>query len=119
VIASARILLRKLLEQAGGSAESGYVLVLDGEGLSELPPQMVTPHGTYSVHRLTSEIRLRHTLWKARGAPVIAVIPPVLAAKLPPDLFRRARNHRVHALAPNDVLEAILGVRVIGADEPH
>lgn len=119
MIGSAQILLRKLLEQAGGSSESGYVLVLDGEGLAELPAQMATPHGTYSVHRLTSEIRLRHTLWTARGAPVIAVIPPALAAKLPPDLFRRARNHRVHALAPNDVLEAILGVRVIGADEPH
>jgi hypothetical protein len=119
VIGSAQILLRKLLEQAGGSAESGYVLVLDGEGLADLPPQMTTPHGTYSVHRLASEMRLRHTLWKAQGAPVIAVIPPALASKLPPDLFRRARNHRVHALAPNDVLEAILGVRVLGADEPH
>lgn len=116
---AAQILLRKLLEQAGGSSESGYVLVLDGEGLEELPPQMVTPHGTYSVHRLASEIRLRHTLWKAQGAPVIVVIPAALASRLPPDLFRRARNQRVHALAPNDVLEVILGVRVIGADAPH
>jgi hypothetical protein len=119
VTGAAQILLRKLLEQAGGSAGSGYVLVLDGEGLEQLPPQMATPHGTYSVHRLASEIRLRHTLWKAQGAPVIAVIPSALASKLPPDLFRRARNQRVHALAPNDVLEVILGVRVIGADEPH
>lgn len=116
---AAQILLRKLLEQAGGSADSGYVLVLDGEGLEQLPPQMATAHGTYSVHRVASEIRLRHTLWKAQGAPVIAVIPAALASRLPPDLFRRARKHRVHALAPNDVLEAILGVRVIGADEPH
>lgn len=116
---SAQILLRKLLEQAGGSSEAGYVLVLDGEGLEELPPQMPTPHGTYSVHRLASEIRLRHVLWQAQGAPVIAVIPSALASKLPPDLFRRARNRRVHALAPNDVLEVILGVRVVGADAPH
>lgn len=116
---SAQILLRKLLEQAGGSAEAGYVLVLDGEGLEDLPPQMLTPHGTYSVHRLTSEIRLRHVLWQAKGAPVIAVIPSALAGRLPPDLFRRARNRRVHALAPNDVLEVILGVRVVGADAPH
>lgn len=116
---SAQILLRKLLEQAGGSAGTGYVLVLDGDGLEQLPPQMTTPHGTYSVHRLASEIRLRHTLWKAQGAPVIAVIPSALASRLPPDLFRRARNQRVHALAPNDVLEVILGVRVLGADAPH
>lgn len=116
---SAQILLRRLLENAGGAAEAGYVLVLDGEGLEELPPQMPTPQGTYSVHRLTSEIRLRHTLWKAQGAPVIVVIPSTLASKLPPDLFRRARNQRVHALAPNDVLEVLLGVRVTGADAPH
>jgi len=117
--ASAQMLLRKILEQVGGSAESGFVLVLDGEGLADLPPQMATPHGTYSVCRLTSEIRLRHTLWKAQGAPLIAVIPPTLASRLPPDLFRRARNQRVHALAANDVLEAILETRVIGADEPY
>lgn len=116
---SAQILLRRLLEHAGGSAEAGYVLVLDGDGLEDLPPQMPTPHGTYSVHRLASEIRLRHVLWQAKGAPVIAVIPSTLAGRLPPDLFRRARNRRVHALAPNDVLEVILGVRVVGADAPH
>ena len=115
---ASQILLRTLLERAGGSADSGFILVLD-EGLDDLPPQMATPHGVYSVHRLASEIRLRHTLWKAQGAPMIAVIPPKLAARLPPDLFRRARKQRVHALAPNDVLEANLGVRVTGADSPH
>lgn len=119
MVGSAQILLRKLLELAGGSAEAGYVLVLDGEGLEELPPQMPSPHGTYTVHRLATEIRLRHVLWQAQGAPVIAVIPSTLAARLPPDLFRRARGRRVYALAPNDVLEVILGVRVVGADAPH
>ena len=116
---SSQLLLRRVLERVGGSAEAGYVLVLDGEGLEDLPAQMLTPHGTYSVHRLTSEIRLRHVLWQAQGAPVIAVIPGTLAGKLPPDLFRRARDRRVHALAPNDVLELMLGVRVVGADAPH
>lgn len=116
---TAQLLLRRVLERAGGSAEAGYVLVLDGEGLEDLPAQMPTPNGTYSVHRLTSEIRLRHVLWQAKGAPVIAVIPGALAGKLPPDLFRRARDRRVHALAPNDVLELMLGVRVVGADAPH
>jgi hypothetical protein len=119
VATQAQILLRRLLENAGGSAGSGYVLILDGEGLENLPAQMATPQGIYSVHRLASEIRLRHVLWKANGAPLIAVIPPALASRLPPDLFRRARNQRVHALAPNDVLEVILGVRVSGADAQH
>jgi len=105
VIGSAQILLRKLLEQAGGSSEPGYVLVLDGQGLEDLPPQMPTPHGTYSVHRIASEIRLRHVLWTAQGAPVICVIPPALASRLPPDLFRRARRQRVHALTHDDILE--------------
>jgi hypothetical protein len=36
-----------------------------------------------------------------------------------PDLLRRARNQRVHALSVNDVLEVILGVRVVGADAPY
>ncbi|MBI2893931.1 MAG: BREX-2 system phosphatase PglZ [Deltaproteobacteria bacterium] len=116
---TAQILLRKLLEQAGGSSESGAVLVLDGEGLEDLPDQMAAQHGTYSVHRVGSEIRMRHILWKARGAPLIAVVPEALARRLPPDILRRARNQRVHALAPNDVLEVILGVRVVGADAPH
>lgn len=119
MIGSAQLLLRRLLERAGGSTESGYLLVLDGEGLEELPPQVPTAHGMYSVYRVASEVRLRHVLWQARGAPVIAVIPSTLASRLPPDLFRRARDRRVHMLAANDVLEVILGVRVMGADEPH
>lgn len=119
MIGSAQLLLRRLLERAGGAAESGYLLVLDGEGLEDLPAQMPTAHGMYSVYRVASEIRLRHVLWQARGAPVIAVIPSALASRLPPDLFRRARDRRVHMLAANDVLEVILGVRVMGADEPH
>jgi hypothetical protein len=36
-----------------------------------------------------------------------------------PDLLRRARNQRVHALSVNDVLEVVLGVRVVGADAQH
>jgi hypothetical protein len=34
-------------------------------------------------------------------------------------LLRRARNQRVHALSVNDVLEVVLGVRVVGADAPY
>lgn len=118
---SALLLLRRLLEQAGGATESGYLLVIDGEGLENLPEQMTTPAGTYSIYRVSTEIGLRHLLWKARGAPLIAVLPEELAYRIQkaPDLLRRARNQRVHALAVNDVLEVLLGVRVVGAETPY
>lgn len=117
----AQLLLRRLLEQAGGAAETGYVLVIDGEGLEDLPAQIPTPRGSYGVHRVATEIGLRHLLWKARGAPLIAVMPEELARRIQkaPDLLRRARNQRVHALSVNDVLEVILGVRVVGAETPY
>ncbi|MBL0196973.1 MAG: BREX-2 system phosphatase PglZ [Myxococcales bacterium] len=120
-MSSAQHLLRRILEQAGGAAESGYVLVIDGEGLEDLPTQMATPTGAYGVHRVGTELGLRHLLWKARGAPLIAVLPEELAQRIQraPDLLRRARNQRVHALSVNDVLEVLLGVRVVGADAPH
>ena len=33
----AQLLLRRLLDQAGGATETGYLLVIDGEGLENLP----------------------------------------------------------------------------------
>jgi hypothetical protein len=82
---------------------------------------MPTPKGTYGVHRITTELGLRHLLWKAKGAPLIAVMPEDVARRIQqaPDLLRRARNQRVHALSVNDVLEVVLGVRVVGADAPY
>jgi hypothetical protein len=120
-LSSAQLLLRRLLDQAGGAAESGYVLVIDGEGLEDLPAQMPTPNGAYGVHRVGTELGLRHLLWKAKGAPLIAVLPEEVARRIQraPDLLRRARNQRVHALSVNDVLEVVLGVRVVGADAPY
>lgn len=120
-MSSAQLLLRRLLEQAGGATEAGYVLVLDGEGLEDLPKEMQTPKGAYGVHRVSSELGLRHLLWKAKGAPLIAVMPEEAARKIQsaPDLLRRAQNQRVHALSINDVLEVVLGVRVVGADSPY
>ena len=117
-MSASQLLLRRLLEQAGGPGESGYVLVLEGEGLGDLPESITTPRGVYRVDRVGTEIGLRHLLWKARGAPVIAVLPDGLAQQLQrsPDLLRGAQNRRVHALAVNDVLEVLLGVRVVGAD---
>jgi hypothetical protein len=120
-VSAAQLLLRRLLDQAGGASETGYLLVIDGEGLEDLPTQMPTPKGTYAVHRVSSEIGLRNMLWKAKGAPLIAVMPEAVARRIQhaPDLLRRARNQRVHALSVNDVLEVVLGVRVVGADAPH
>lgn len=120
-MSSSQLLLRRLLDQAGGASETGYLLVIDGEGLENLPDQMPTPKGSYGVHRIGSELGLRHLLWKAKGAPLIAVMPEDVARRIQnaPDLLRRARNQRVHALSVNDVLEVVLGVRVVGADAPY
>lgn len=120
-MSAAQLLLRRLLEQAGGADETGYVLVIDGEGLENLPDQIATPQGPYAVHRVSTELGLRHLLWKAKGAPLIAVMHEELARRIQqaPDLLRRARNQRVHALSVNDVLEVVLGVRVIGAEAPY
>jgi hypothetical protein len=118
---AAQLLLRKLLDQAGGAAETGYMLVIDSEGLANLPEEMRTAKGTYRVHRVSTELGLRHLLWKAKGAPLIAVLQEELAQRIQkaPDLLRRAQNQRVHALSVNDSLEVILGVRVVGADTPY
>ncbi len=120
-MSSSERLLHRLLEQAGGASETGYLLVIDGEGLESLPAQMGTSKGSYGVHRVGSELGLRHLLWRAKGAPLIAVMPEEVARRIQqaPDLLRRARNQRVHALSVNDVLEVVLGVRVVGADAPH
>lgn len=120
-MSTSQLLLRRLLEQAGGATGNGYVLVLDGEGLETLPDQMVTPSGAYSVHRVQTELGLRHLLWKSNGAPVIAVLPEPVANRVQnaPDILRRAHKQRVHALLVNDVLEVVLGVRVVGADDRY
>ena len=55
-MSAAQLLLRRLLDQAGGAEETGYMLVIDGEGLENLPDQMPTPKGSYGVHRVTSEL---------------------------------------------------------------
>ncbi|MBM4321705.1 MAG: hypothetical protein FJ125_17645, partial [Deltaproteobacteria bacterium] len=118
-MSAATLLLRRLLEQAGGPLESGFILVLDGEGLQDLPATLETARGAYAVRRPTTEIGLRHELWKAAGAPLIAVVSEELARRLPPDLVRRSQKQRVHALGVNEVLTVILGVRVVGAEEGY
>ena len=118
-MSAAPLLLRRLLETAGGPGESGYVLVLDCDGLSDLPLKLETARGPYMVHRPQTEVGLRHLIWTSGGAPFIAVISEELARRLPPDLLRRAQNGRTHALAVDEILSAVLGVQVRGAEEEH
>ncbi len=59
-MSAAQLLLRRLLDQAGGASETGYVLVIDGEGLESLPDQMPTPKGAYglveTIHSVACDI---------------------------------------------------------------
>ena len=113
----AQVILRRLVEMAGGPAERGYVLALAADGLRDLPAEFATSTGKYAVVHPTSEIGLRHVLWKADGAPVLALLDEPLARRLPADLVRRARGRRVHAVEPGEVLSLALQVPVVGTDD--
>jgi len=102
---------------AGGPAERGYVLALAADGLRDLPAELATSTAKYAVVHPTSEIGLRHVLWKADGAPVLALLDEPLARRLPADLVRRARGRRVHAVEPGEVLSLALQVPVVGSDD--
>ncbi|MFO0646012.1 MAG: BREX-2 system phosphatase PglZ [Polyangiales bacterium] len=111
------LLLKKLVEQAGGPLERGYVLAIDGEGLGNLPETISTSLANYHVNRPRTELELRRLLWKSNGAPFIALVPEELARRLPPDLVRRAQGARVQALEAVDVLSTVLGIRLTGNDD--
>jgi len=114
---NAQVILRKLVEMAGGPAEEGYILALDAEGLEEVPEVFPTERGSYSVHRPQTELGLRRLVWKANGAPFVALIKRDLATRLPPDLIRRARAAKVLALTLTEILGLALGVQVMGTDD--
>jgi hypothetical protein len=111
------LLLHKLLEAAGGPAERGYVLALDGEGLEDVPDRIDTSRASYTVYRPQTELEVRRILWKTQGAPFIALLKDDLARRLPPDLVRRAQGCRVHALDANSILGVALGVPVLGTED--
>jgi hypothetical protein len=113
------LLLKKLVDLAGGPLERGYVLALEGEGLDEIPSEIHTRSANYLIHRPRTELEIRRLLWKSNGAPFIALVPEDLARRLPPDIVRRAQGARVQALDPIDVLGTVLGVRLSGNDDPE
>jgi hypothetical protein len=110
-------LLTRLLELAGDPTDHRYVLALAGEGLDAVPEMVEAGGVRYPVARPTSELALRRLLWKANGAPFLAIIPTALADRLPPDLLRSARGERVHALDPTEVLSVVLGTHVVGVHD--
>lgn len=115
----ARHLLSRLVELSGGPAERGFVLALDCEGLERVPDRLSTNQATYQVYRPSGELELRRILWRAAGAPFIAILKDDLARRLPLDLLRRARGARVQALDVTDVLSTVLGVRVQSTEDPE
>jgi hypothetical protein len=110
-------LLKHLIERTGGPSASPFLLVLDGEGLEKLPSRLDTAAGPYTVSRTDTELGLRRLLWAANGAPLIAVVPPDLARRLPADLVHTARNERVQALDTGEVLSVLLRRKVQASDE--
>ncbi|MBK8541200.1 MAG: BREX-2 system phosphatase PglZ [Ardenticatenia bacterium] len=116
---SNRALLQRLVELAGGARDRGYILALEPEGLGELPSTLMAGPVRYLVARVGSELGLRRLLGQmggAAGAPFIALLPEALARRLPPDLLRRARRERVHALESAEILGIALGAPVQGLD---
>ncbi len=109
-------LLRKIIELAGGPAERGYVLALDGEYLSGVPERLGFPRYSYTVRRPVSELGLRRLIHSSGGEPFIALLEEKLARKLPADVLRRSRGGRVHSVDVNDVLVLALDTQVVGAD---
>jgi len=115
-LSAALILLQRLTETADGLLRGGYLLVQDGEGFEELPETLPLRTGASArVVRVDSELALRHALWKASPAPVIALVPEALF--LPADLKQGAERRRVHTLSGDEVLSALLGTRVTGVDD--
>ncbi|MCA9623609.1 MAG: BREX-2 system phosphatase PglZ [Myxococcales bacterium] len=109
-------LLHKLVE-AAGAKDRGYVLALATEGLQDLPPSFEVGQTTWAVVRPRSELDLRHKLWRAGSAPLVAILDREVAESPPYDLLRRAKGRRITALEVPEVLSTVLGIRVSGAED--
>lgn len=113
----ARAILLRFIEMAGGSNERGYVLALMNEGLRDPPATLESRACIYSVVQPRTELGLRHLLWKAQGAPLLALLDDALARRLPADLVRGAQRECIHAIEPAELLHLVLRVPVVGVED--
>ncbi len=114
---SSQALLKRLIELAGGPANDGYVLALKSDTLKEVPTAFETHAARYTVVHPETEIGLRHTLWRAKGAPILALVDEALARRLPADLVLAARGGRVHAVEIAEVLSLAFKTQVQAGDD--
>ncbi len=110
----ARAVLLRFIEMAGGSNERGYVLALMNDGLRDPPATLESRACIYSVVQPRTELGLRHLLWKAQGAPLLALLDDALARRVPADLVRGAQRECIHAIEPAELLHLVLRVPVVG-----
>jgi hypothetical protein len=112
----ATLILRKILDMAGGPDQQGYVLAHEIDGVS-VPAQIDAGRATYAVVRPETELGLRRSIVRSQGAPFIALVPGDLAERLPADVVRRARGGRVFPLDLGTMLALFLGIPIAATDD--
>ncbi len=115
---STQLLLRRLLEQPHLSGQKDFVLALETGADTTETEEVRTPEGAFRVCRASSELALRHELWRSGGEGLVAFVSDELAREMPADLLFSSRNQRVQVLTANEVLSAVIGAEVTGAADP-
>ncbi len=115
---STELLLRRLLEQPHLSGRANFVLALETGTDAASSEDVMTPQGSFRVCRASTELALRHELWRSGGKGVVAFVSDALARAMPADLLFSSRNQRVQVLTANEVLSAVIGAEVTGASDP-
>lgn len=101
---STQLLLRRLLEQPHRSGRQDFVLALETGAGAAATEEVPTPEGTFRVCRASSELALRHELWRSGANGLVAFVPDALAREMPADLLLSSRNQRVQVLTANEVI---------------
>jgi hypothetical protein len=112
-VIDARLLLRKILEMAGGTADRGYVLAYD-------LPAVTWPEkldGTHAILRPQTELAIRRAIVRSQGGPFIALVSEKLGRNLPADVVRGARGGRVFPLELGTMLALVLGIPISATDD--
>lgn len=105
------------LVEVTGEPEVRFILARKHAGLGEAQGVLTLHQEQWTVCQPRSELGLRRILWKANGAPVLAVVDDRLADRLPYDLVRRARKRRIVEVEPTILLELKLGVPLAPLDD--